>query len=258
MVGPDARDRARAAVEGDAGGHRADVLVEEGHAGERAVRVVVERRCEGQRGEAVDARVGRVEGFARRRLDLVGRDFAAGDQRTQPGRVVLGVLIDMHPAEHPVPRAHRRRALTLYRTLDAAFAAADVELAIGAAEVHLDRLGREEQPLRDLAVGRSPGGEVGDAALGRRQLAARGGPRPAADEPELVAGALRQRGGAARVGGVEPLAQRRPRGPAFARGALAGAEFDERASAFERRRLEVLDGLLEQRDRRFTRRGQSA
>jgi len=48
-------------------------------------------------------------------------------------------------------------------------ASADFELGIGAGEVDLDRVHRDEQALRDLRVGQALGGEVSDSLLALRE-----------------------------------------------------------------------------------------
>src|SRR3954447_25175343 len=48
-------------------------------------------------------------------------------------------------------------------------AASDVELAVRARQVHLDRLDREEQLLGDLGIREARCGHVGDPALARRE-----------------------------------------------------------------------------------------
>jgi hypothetical protein len=45
------------------------------------------------------------------------------------------------------------------------FARSDVELLVGVGEVSLDGSGGDEEVLRDLAVGKSGGGELGDPTL---------------------------------------------------------------------------------------------
>src|SRR5690349_4556085 len=73
----------------------------------------------------------------------------------------------------------------------------DVELAVSAGQVHLDRLLGQEQRLRDLAIGHAFGGHAGDALLGRGQLAPaldRVAARAGAGGDELVVSARGDRG----------------------------------------------------------------
>ena len=83
----------------------------------------------------------------------------------------------------------------------------DVELASGVAQVHLDRLDRDEQRLRDLGVGRAAGGVFGDATLARGQRGDAGLRVPANPQAcggQLLARTLSQRVRPARGGNVEP------------------------------------------------------
>ena len=92
----------------------------------------------------------------------------------------------------------------------------DVELAVDAAEVGLDRLARDEQRLGDLGVAVPLRRQLGDAALGRGELlharAVRVA-RPAAGGAQLGARPLgeRARAAAARRARARPAARRAPR-----------------------------------------------
>ena len=121
----------------------------------------------------------------------------------------------------------------------------DLELAVGGAQVHLDRAHRDEQRLRDLGVREAVGGERGDAALARRErvdAAARHAARPGAGGAQLGARELDERGRAACGASSIPRAAARASG-ALARAAQRGAELDERVCELERRaaRAQMLD-----------------
>src|SRR3954471_3319363 len=101
-------------------------------------------------------------------------------------------------------------------------AALQIELAVGAAQMHLDGLRGEVEAARDLAVGGAGGRELGPPPLGGRQgpgTGAGSGPRPAAREQQLGPSALAQRVGAAGVGGVVRIAQDRASRASLAGGA---------------------------------------
>src|SRR5262249_40359589 len=69
----------------------------------------------------------------------------------------------------------------------------DLQLPIDAREVHLDRLRRDEERLRDVLVRQVVGRELGHAALARRQgleAAQHQAPRPRAGRGQLGLGAL--------------------------------------------------------------------
>ena len=134
-------------------------------------------------------------------------------------------------------------------------AAGQVELAVGAAQVHLDGLGREVEAAGDLPVGSATGGDLRHAPLGGRErvrAGARGRPRSPAREQQLRSRALAQGDGAAGMSGVVRVAEDRASGAALAGGTPAGAELGQAARQLEPRVAgrEMRSGLLEQRDRR--------
>src|SRR5689334_9627661 len=75
------------------------------------------------------------------------------------------------PAPLRVRPAELRLGSLLRERLRQVVARADPELAVGARQVHLDRLERDVERLGDLLVGPARGGEVGHAALARRERA---------------------------------------------------------------------------------------
>jgi hypothetical protein len=91
---------------------------------------------------------------------------------------------------------------------------ADAEFAIGAAEVHLDRLLRDVQLLGDLSVGLAGGGQASEAQLARGEGVTACEPvtsGPSAAGAKLLARAVGERGGAAVACEVEPPRQVLPR-----------------------------------------------
>ena len=99
-------------------------------------------------------------------------------------------------------RCERRRELA---------AGADLELAVDAREVHLDRLHRDEERLRDLLVAVILRGQLGDAALagGQRVDAADDElARARARGGELLVAALDERGAPARCASSTPSRRR--------------------------------------------------
>ncbi len=102
----------------------------------------------------------------------------------------------------------------------------DADLAVDARELGADRLRRHEQGGCDLLVGAALGGERGDAAFGRRQLA--GGRGAPADARELGA-SLRRPRGARRAARRSPAPARAPRAPGASSG-RAGASRRARAA----------------------------
>src|SRR5690349_11365035 len=138
----------------------------------------------------------------------------------------------------------------------------DVELAVGARQVHLDRLLSQEQCLRDLAVGHAVGGHPRDALLGRGQLApaldriaARA--RPGGDE--LIVRSRRDRRRAARGRELDGLGQRRAGRGGPARAPVRGAEREqgERELQPRRRRAQDRDRLVEVFDARACQSGRA-
>src|SRR3954469_23808397 len=132
-------------------------------------------------------------------------------------------------------------------------AAGDLELAIRAAEVHLDGLRREVELTGDLAVAGALRRDLRHAALcGRERIrtGARRRTRAAAREQQFRPGAVAHGAGAAGVGGVVGVAQDRARGAPLAGSAPAGAELGQRARVFEPgvAGREVCRGLFELRD----------
>src|SRR4051794_14099582 len=116
--------------------------------------------------------------------------------------------------------------------------------------MHLDRLGRDEERLSDVAVRVAASGQPGDAALAGRECGdARRGvrARPGAGRVELGARELDERLRAARVGQLERLPERLARLARLARPAQRGAERRQRLSALEPhyRALVNLDRLAE-------------
>src|SRR5689334_2475811 len=84
---------------------------------------------------------------------------------------------------------------------------ADLQLAVDAAQVHLDRLGGDEEGLRDVLVGHVLGGHLGHTALAGRQRvdsAQREAARSGARRRELGLGELLQWACAESVGELEP------------------------------------------------------
>src|ERR671925_917879 len=84
----------------------------------------------------------------------------------------------------------------------------DVELAEGVAEVHLDGAQRNEQSLRDLAVGEPFGGHGGDPALAGRErvdTAANETAWASAGGDELLVRSLGQEGSAAALRDLDRL-----------------------------------------------------
>ena len=140
--------------------------------------------------------------------------------------------------------------------------AAQVELAVGASQVHLDGLGREVERMGDLAAGGAARGDLGHAPPAAASASApapaggRGG-RPPAAAPLARARTARWRGRhgpcRARRGG-----SRARRGAP--RGAPARAELGQAARELEPgvAGREVRAGLLQQRDRLLARRDQRA
>ena len=141
-----------------------------------------------------------------------------------------------------------------------AWAAADAELAVRVAQVELDRGGGDEQRLRDLAVLRAGGRELGDPALARRQrVGARGRPpaRPRAGRPQLAERPVLERARAAAVGDVDRQPQPLARLVRLARAPQRDAQVGVRAGALELRLGAVQGGgrLAQQGDRRRPRHG---
>src|SRR5918997_1428436 len=133
-------------------------------------------------------------------------------------------------------------------------ARAHVELAIGVAEVPLDRLAGDEQCLRDLPVAQPLDRQRDDAALARAERvdAAPGGALHArAGDLELLQRALLGKARAARAGKLERLAEGAARIRAPAGAAQHRAEVELRAAVLQARlgRGDERHRLLEMRDR---------
>src|SRR5215211_6858935 len=159
--------------------------------------------------------VNRLEGYSHR--------ATAQARRPEGGRCDAPQLLHVSLTLEFLTRGERPRQLR---------AGADVELAVGVAEVGLDRLEREEELLRDLAVGPAFGGHLGDAAFTGGE-----GLDPDWDEaaqllaggPELAVGALGERerataprqleAGAQRLAGVASMAGAPQAGPKVGEGA---------------------------------------
>src|SRR4051812_6777596 len=124
-------------------------------------------------------------------------------------------------------------------------ARADVQLAVGAGQMHLDRLLGQEQRLGDLAVGHALGGHARDALLGRGQLAPaldRVAPRARAGGDQLVVGLRGDCGRVACRRELDGFGERRPRVGAAAGAAMRGAEREEAERELEARRRRAKDG----------------
>src|SRR5205823_4040046 len=112
----------------------------------------------------------------------------------------------------------------------------DVELAVGAAQVLLDRLRGDEKRLGDLLVAQPLGRHLCDAPLARGQLV------DTAQEPcawprtgrrQLFVAPRRQRFRTALMGLLDPLAQQPSRLAAAVAATQGSAEVDQRPSVFE-------------------------
>ena len=126
------------------------------------------------------------------------------------------------PPPPPPPRRQRR-------------ARRDLELAVGGAQVHLDRAHRDEQRRADLGVGQALRGERGDAALagrgGRRPLGARP-PWASAGSAGAQSGALDERGRpAAAASSIPSNSGARPPARSPARRSAAPSSTSARASS---------------------------
>src|SRR3954453_4053204 len=137
--------------------------------------------------------------------------------------------------------AKRRRQLRARR---------DLELAVDARQMHLPRLRRHEERLRDVLVRHVLRGHLGDAPLAWRQRIDARQHQPARTRTgggELGLRTLLERGGTELVRELETLAQELARVGALVRAAQRGTELDERTCVLEPglRRLEHLDGLAQ-------------
>ena len=114
----------------------------------------------------------------------------------------------------------------------------DLELAVDAREVDLDRLRRDEERLGDVLVRHVLGGHLGDAALARGQRLEPAQHQPAragAGRRELGLRPLLEAGGAELVRELEALAEVLARVGALVAAAQRGAELDERLRVLEPR-----------------------
>jgi hypothetical protein len=138
----------------------------------------------------------------------------------------------------------------------------ELQFAEDAREVTLDGAVGDEQRLCDLAVGKSPAGELGDTAFARRQRVEPGqddAARARAGGAELGLGAFRETTGARAVGGVECVAEELSRLGAPVAPPQHCAEVDERARAFQHYVgvLECLNRLAKQQLSLFTAGGEA-
>ncbi len=129
----------------------------------------------------------------------------------------------------------------------------DLELAVGAPEVRLDRLRRDEQRLGDLTIAESLRRHRRDPPLARGERVAPPGAcpaRPGARGDEPLARHVLERVGAAAVGEVERLGERLAGGEPVTLGEQRCAEVGERARQLERRLrgTQHLDRLAQERD----------
>ena len=110
-------------------------------------------------------------------------------------RAGWGLVAELHPDQ--LDQAHSlittRRLPQGSRALGSCIPRADLELAVGARQVHLDRLRRDEQRLGDRAV-RHPGGRHRrDAQLARRQRLRPADARPARGRAPATRSSVRAR-----------------------------------------------------------------
>src|SRR5215469_506650 len=114
----------------------------------------------------------------------------------------------------------------------------DLELPVGAAEVHFHRLDRDEEGLGDLLVGHAFGGHPGDPALARRQRLDAGQHQFAwsrAHGGQFVLRMLNEPRRAGPVGELEPSAKRLLCVPTAVRPAQYTSQVDERPGVLEPR-----------------------
>ena len=166
---------------------------------------------------------------------LMMRNYEGFLERSSPGGLAARArdLTD--------PTRGRMRLLALTERAGELAPRLDVELAVRVAQVVLDRLGRDEQRLGDLAVALTRGGELGDPALARgqrrRPAEQRLAARARAGRGELDPGALVTARPPRRGAPCPPPAAAGPRASVrrFSRRSAA-PEVDQRADRLEARR----------------------